>query len=119
LNRAVNYDSVGNVTREGHQIISPRERAMRAIALGTLVVMFALGVAGPSGLLAWGENLRLLDQRRAEVARLDHERSELRLQVNALDPRHADPDLVGELLRKNLNVVHSDEVVITLDPPTR
>ncbi|OYZ43953.1 MAG: septum formation initiator, partial [Novosphingobium sp. 16-62-11] len=28
------------------------------------------------------------------------------------DPRHADPDLVGELLRSNLNVAHPDELVI-------
>ena len=28
--------------------------------------------------------------------------------------RHADPDLTGELLRSNLNVVHPDEVVMML-----
>ena len=32
-----------------------------------------------------------------------------------LDPNHADPDMVGELLRSQLNVVHPDEVVIKLE----
>ena len=36
------------------------------------------------------------------------------MQVDALNPNSADPDLVGELIRKNLNVVHPDEVVILL-----
>jgi len=31
-----------------------------------------------------------------------------------LDPRHADPDLTGELLRSNLNVIHPDEMVLLL-----
>jgi len=34
--------------------------------------------------------------------------------VALLDPRHADPDLTGELLRSNLNVVHPDEMVMML-----
>ncbi len=104
------------MTREGHTITSPKERMTQGIALSALLLLGGLAIAGPSGLLAWGENLRLLDQRKAEIARLQHQRDELKLQVNALDPNHADPDLVGELIRKNLNVVHPDEVVITLTP---
>lgn len=57
----------------------------------------------------------MLDKRHSQIARLEAERDELRNRVALLDPRHADPDLVGELLRKNLNVAHPDEVVITLD----
>ncbi|MXO74084.1 septum formation initiator [Altererythrobacter aerius] len=89
----------------------------QGIALAVLLVLGGLAIAGPSGLLAWGENLRLLDQRRATIATLSHERDELKVQVNALNPSNADPDLVGELLRKDLNVVHPDEVVILLDKP--
>jgi len=88
----------------------------QGVALCVLLLLGGMAVAGPSGLLAWGDNLRLLDQRHAEIARLQHQRDELKIQVNALDPNHADPDLVGELIRKNLNVVHPDEVVITLKP---
>jgi len=69
-------------------------------------------VAGPSGLLAWGENRRQLTEREQEIRRLSVERDELRNRVTLLDPRHADPDLAGELLRKNLNVAHPDEMIM-------
>lgn len=116
MKRGVNCDSVAFVTREGHTISSPKERLTQGIALFVLLVLGGLSIAGPSGLLAWGENLRLLDQRNAEIARLAHQRDELKLHVDLLDPNHADADLSGELIRKNLNVVHPDEVVLVLKP---
>jgi len=91
-----------------------RETLSRVLALGALLAMGAWAVAGPSGLLAWSENLRLLDQRKQEVKQLSAERDELRNRVALLDPGHADPDLTGELLRSNLNVVHPDEMVMML-----
>ncbi len=104
------------MTREGHRIASPKERLTQGVALGVLLLLGGLAIVGPSGLLAWGDNLRLLDQRRAQIARLTHERNELKMQVDALNPNQADPDLVGELIRRDLNVVHPDEVVILLKP---
>ena len=85
------------------------------LALAALLVMGGLAIAGPSGLLAWSENLRLLDQREAQLATLEAEREALENRVALLDPNHADPDMVGELLRSQLNVVHPDEVVIKLE----
>ena len=76
--------------------------------------MGGFAVAGPSGLLAWSENQRMLVTRGAEVKALRAERDELRNRVGLLDPRHADPDLAGELLRRNLNVLHPDEMVMIL-----
>lgn len=90
----------------------PRESLTQTAALVALLVLGAIGLAGPSGLLAWSENARLLEQREREVAVLSAERDRLRNRVDLLDPRHADPDLVGELLRSNLNVAHPDELVI-------
>jgi cell division protein FtsB len=84
-------------------------------ALAALLVMGGLAIAGPSGLLAWSENLRLLDKREAQLATLQAERKALENRVALLHPDHADPDMVGELLRSQLNVVHPDEVVIKLD----
>lgn len=91
-----------------------RESITQLVALGCLLVMGGLVLAGPSGLLAWSENLRLLEQRQKEVQQLAAQRDELRNRVALLDPRHADPDLAGELLRSNLNVVHPDEMVMML-----
>lgn len=93
----------------------PRERLRQGLALFALLLLSALAIAGPTGLLAWSENAKLLEQRKAEIAQLQHERDALRNKVDRLNPDGADPDLVGELLRRNLNVVHPDEVVITLE----
>lgn len=90
----------------------PKESLTQTLALVALLVLGAIGLAGPSGALAWSENARVLEQREQEIARLSAERDQLKNRVDLLDPRHADPDLVGELLRSNLNVAHPDELVI-------
>lgn len=90
----------------------PKDSLTQSLALVALLVLGAIGVAGPSGLLAWGEHSRLLDQRESEIVRLTAERDRMKNRVALLDPRNADPDLVGELLRSNLNMAHPDELVI-------
>jgi cell division protein FtsB len=92
-----------------------KAKATQHAALAALLVMGGLAIAGPSGLLAWSENLRLLDQRQAQLTKIEAERKALENRVALLDPDHADPDMVGELLRSQLNVVHPNEVVIKLD----
>lgn len=99
----------------GAKFRNRKERGVQSLALGLLLVMGGLAIAGPSGLLSWSENLRLLDQREEHLAALTKERDALRNRVALLDPDSADPDMVGELLRSQLNVVHPDEVVIRLD----
>ena len=89
-----------------------RESVTQGLALCCLLIMLAVAVAGPSGLLAWGENRRMLTERQQEIQRLAVERDNLRNRVALLDPRHTDPDLAGELLRKNLNVAHPDEMIM-------
>lgn len=104
------------MTVEGHKISLPKEQVTQGLALAVLLLLTGLAIAGPSGLLAWSENSQLLDQRHQQIAALTEERDALRNRVDLLDPANADPDLVGEELRKNLNVVHPDEVVLTLPP---
>ncbi|HVR89628.1 MAG TPA: septum formation initiator [Novosphingobium sp.] len=91
------------------------ERLTQGVALLCLLVLGGISLAGPSGLLAWSENNRLLEQRQTELKVLLAQRDELRNRVDLLDPRHTDPDLAGELLRSNLNVVHPDEMVMLLN----
>jgi len=93
----------------------PRESLTQAVALVCLLFMAGMALAGPSGLLAWSENNRLLAERQKELKQLAAERQELKNRVALLDPRHVDPDMAGELLRSNLNVVHPDEMVMLLD----
>ena len=92
-----------------------RQNLTEGIALVSLLVLAAMALFGPSGLLSWSENRRLLDQRQQEVMALVGERNELRNRVALLDPRNTDTDLAGELLRKDLNVIHPDEMVMLLD----
>lgn len=94
-----------------------RQGRVQSFALLALLLMGGFAIAGPSGLLAWSENLRLRDQREAQLAELTAERDMLRNKVELLDPESADPDMVGELLRSQLNVVHPDEVMIRLEDP--
>ena len=106
------YDSVILMKRSAaFHTNKPRKTSQNAI-LVMLLILGGLAVAGPSGLLSWSENLRLLDQRKAQLEAVQKERAALRNKVELLDPDHADPDMVGELLRSQLNVVHPDEVVI-------
>ncbi|QYJ06111.1 septum formation initiator family protein [Qipengyuania flava] len=92
-----------------------KAKATQHAALAALLAMGGIAIAGPSGLLAWSENLRLLDQRQAQLAEIEAEREALENRVALLHPDAADPDMVGELLRSQLNVVHPNEVVITLE----
>jgi len=93
-----------------------RERLARFGALGVLLVLAGLALAGPYGLLAWGENIALLEQRQDRIGALEADRAELQNLVTQLDPDHVDPDLATELVRRNLNVAHPDEYVLELEP---
>lgn len=112
----IKADSVVFMTRAGHRITLPRQQLNHGLALAALLIMAGMAVFGPSGLLAWNENAQLLKQRKAQIVALKAERDELVNRVDALDPEHADPDMVGTLLRENLNVVHPDELVLELEP---
>jgi cell division protein FtsB len=88
---------------------------MPALALLVVGTFAGHAVAGPNGLMAWGGYNRDLDQRKAELARLDAERVQLRHRSALLDPRKADPDMADELVRRDLGLVRPDEVIIPLE----
>lgn len=103
------------MTRSEATVLTRREKLTQMGALAVLLFLAAMALAGPGGMLAWGETLSVLDQRNAQIAQLTAERDELQNLVALLDPRHVDPDLAGELVRRDLNVAHPDEVVIELN----
>ncbi|WP_237487350.1 FtsB family cell division protein [Parapontixanthobacter aurantiacus] len=94
-----------------------KENRTRTVGMGAMGLIVGLALVGPSGLLSWSETLRLRDARAAQLAELEERRDELQHRVTLLSPDSADPDLVSELIRENLNVVHPDEMVIILDDP--
>ena len=83
-------------------------------SLMVLLVLGALAIAGPWGALAWHDSARALNDRTNEMALLEEEIAALENRVSLLDPEKVDPDFAGELARRNLGVLHADEVVITL-----
>lgn len=91
-----------------------KERLVQGGALALLLLMGGFAIAGPSGVLAWGENQRVLEQRREKLAELEGQRDHLKNRVALLDSNKVDPDLAGELLRANLNVARPDEMVMLI-----
>jgi len=119
LNRGVNCDSVVFVKKRSPFKDLGREHIKQGLALFALLALAALAIAGPTGLLAWSESDRLLELRQAQLAELTRQRDELRNRVALLDPDGADPDLVSEYIRRNLNLVREDEVLLNLEEDPR
>ncbi|HVM22610.1 MAG TPA: septum formation initiator family protein [Sphingomicrobium sp.] len=88
---------------------------MPALALIIVGTFAGHAVAGPNGILAWGGYHRALQERQAELARLEREKAQLQHRSALLDPRRADPDMADELVRKDLGLVRPDEVIVPLD----
>ena len=95
---------------------SLRRTLSRAVgpAAATLVIAFfgVYAVLGQNGIFAYGDYRHQLAQRERQFAALDHRRAVIRNRVALLDPDHATPDMVDEMARKELNVLHPDEVVV-------
>ena len=100
---------------------SARIKAMLKRAFWPAVAVTVMGffglyaVTGPTGMLAYGDYKQQLAKQEAEYKRLDRERAVMKNRVELLDPKKADPDMVDELVRKELNVARPDEVVVKLD----
>ena len=92
-----------------------RRAAMPALALVIVGTFGGHAIAGPNGLLAWGGYNRDLEQRREELTKLEAERDALRHRSALLNPKKADPDLGEELIRRDLGLVRTDEVIIPLE----
>ena len=92
-----------------------KESMSQGFALACLLLMGGWVLFGPSGLISWSENNRLLTERQKELQQLSAERDVLKNRVALLNPNHVDADMAGQLLRTDLNVVHPDEMVLLLD----
>ena len=91
-----------------------RRAALPAMGLTLMAFFGVYAVLGPNGLLAYGDYKQQLAKREADYAQLDRQRAVLRNRVALLDPDHANPDMVDEMVRKQLNVAHPDEVIVPL-----
>lgn len=107
--------TASRTTRSGAaQVRVPRGSATSALALIALLIIGAIALIGPTGILAWSDYQQRLDSSRIKLAELKIERDALANRVELLDPDHVDPDLAGELVRQDLNVARPDELVLPL-----
>ena len=86
-----------------------------AMALTIIAFFGGYALFGSNGVLAWGDYSQKFDSRTVELAAINKRRNELAHRVTLLDPRHANPDLVDELVRKELGLTQPDEVIIPLN----
>ncbi len=90
-------------------------RALPVVLGGVFMAIFGgYAVVGPNGLLAWSDyrTQHVLAEHRLAI--LKTEQVALANRVRLLDPRGANPDLADELVRRELGVIRSDEVVLPI-----
>ena len=63
-----------------------REKFSQFGALGYLLLLGGLALAGPYGILSWGESKRALEDRQHQIATLAQQRDELKNRVALLNP---------------------------------
>ena len=91
-----------------------RRAALPALGLTIMAFFGAYAGLGPTGIIAYGDYKKQLARREVQYAALDQKRTVLKNRVALLDPDHANPDMVDEMVRKELNVAHPDEVIVPL-----
>jgi cell division protein FtsB len=92
-----------------------RRAALPAVAFLIIANFAGYAVVGDNGVLSWGDYRRQKAERAVVLATLEAERARLAQRADLLDPRSADPDLVEELVRRDLGLVRPDEVIIRTD----
>jgi cell division protein FtsB len=92
-----------------------RRAAVPAAVVAVMAFFGGYAVLGPNGVLAYGDYKRQLAKRERDYVALDRRRAVLKNRVALLNPDHANPDMVDEMVRKELNVAHPDEVIVPLD----
>ncbi len=88
--------------------------AWRAVAFTVIGVFAGYALFGANGVLAWGDYSQKLDARKTQLSRLKQEKQKLANRVALLNPNSANPDMVDELVRRQLGLAQSDEVIIPL-----
>jgi cell division protein FtsB len=90
-----------------------RRAGLPAVAIVTMGFFGYNAVLGPNGLIAMKDVKQEVAARTTEYQALDKQRAVLKNRVDLLaQAKGADPDLVEELIRKQLNAARPDEVIV-------
>jgi cell division protein FtsB len=83
-----------------------------AIALFVIAYFAGSAIFGANGLLSLAGYRQQRAEHVATLADLNAKRAQLAHRADLLDPRHVDPDLADELVRKHTGQVRPDEVIV-------
>jgi cell division protein FtsB len=92
-----------------------KRAALPALAILIIANFLGYAIMGANGILSWGDYRRQKAERLVQLAQLNDEKARLAHRAALLDPRRADPDLIDEMVKRELGVVRPDEVIIPLD----
>lgn len=79
-----------------------------------VAVMAAWLLFGQTGLFAWSDYNRTLDQRRQQLASIEQRHRQLLNHRDLLNPAHVDPDFGEEIIREQFDLVHPDDIIVPL-----
>ena len=105
-------------------VLREMRRRARVLALPVcglaLIGYFAYHlVEGDRGLRAWLRTTQQLDAARRNAAAVEAERASLDHKLSHFRSEHVDPDLLDTQVRRTLDVVRPDEIVIMQPPAGR
>jgi cell division protein FtsB len=83
-----------------------------AIALFVIAYFAGAAIFGTNGLMSLAGYKQERVAHQATLAALEARRVQLAHRVELLDPRHVDPDLADELVRRQTGRVRPDEVIL-------
>jgi cell division protein FtsB len=88
--------------------------ALPAVCVAVASYFSFHAVSGPTGYVAWHEYKVQRAKLAQAVETSEEQQAALQRRLVLLDPRHVDPDLADELVRRNLDLVKPDEVIVPL-----
>jgi cell division protein FtsB len=97
--------------------VLPLLRSAIGPAIALVVILYFAGSAifGTNGLMSLAGYRQQKAEHLATLAGLNAQREQLAHRSTLLDPRHVDPDLADELVRKHTGQVRPDEVIVPLN----
>jgi len=100
------------IGERGHTLGTVRRAALPALAILIIANFLGYALVGENGILSLSDYRRLKAEKSVELVRLEGQKAQLAHRAALLDPRHADPDLADEMVRRELGVVRPDEVIL-------
>ena len=88
--------------------------ALPAVCVAVASYFSFHAVSGPTGYVAWREYKVQHSTLQQAVHTREEQQAALQRRLVLLDPRHVDPDLADERVRRNLDLVKPDEVIVPL-----